>query len=569
MKTKRFDLFFVLFILTIGVFIYKLYDYQIVNTDKYSEQVESISRRSISLLPQRGMILDRNGIPLAWDAPYYNIEKKVVFLPNDLERMMVNAFDDKQKAEMLVRNLEIFGSVETNLPAALAERLNDFPELEVSERVIRYYQNNPGVAHVVGYIKADGEPVMGIERQYNDLLRGTPGEKLIRVDALGRQISLEGERPPVGGEDLTITIDSQMSKYIYELINETGKSGAAVVMTTSGELLALVSVPGFENMSFTRGISNRDWERLNLDPSRPLVNRALTPFTPGSVIKPFIAMVALAEGKDTTEQIDCRGSFQYKDSQGVVQGVYRDWNLYGHGMTDLSKAITVSCNVYFYQLGLELEIDTINNYAEIWEVFEPTNIDLPEESIGLMPSPSWKQEKLEENWFPGDTIQISIGQGYLSITPLQLAKMTGEIATKGREILPYIGFERESDRTVIELGENDWSLLREALGNVISKGGGAAEAGTAYSAFRNFEETAAGKTGTAEQGGSKPTHSWFTGFMPLEEPEIVVTVFVHEGGYGSGLASQISRKIMDYYLQEYINQNHSSGLTKLSSSPDL
>lgn len=551
MRTKRFDLFFVLFLLTIGFFIYKLYDYQIVNSEKYAAQVESISRRSISILPPRGMILDRNGIPIAWDASYYKIRKKVVFLPEDLKRMIIDSFDSREKAETLLKRLEIFGSVETSLPAALAESLKNYPELEVSERVIRYYQDNPGIAHVAGYIKSDGEPVMGIEKQYNDLLRGTPGEKLIRVDALGTQISLEGERPPVAGEDLKITIDSQLSRYIYNLIDETGKSGAAVVMKTDGEVLALVSVPSFENMFFTRGISTRDWERLNLDPSRPLVNRALTPFSPGSVIKPFIAMVALAEGTDSTKEIDCGGIFQYKDSQGVVQGVYRDWNLYGHGKTDLAKAITVSCNVYFYQLGLELGIEALDRYAKIWEVFEPTGIDLPEESVGLMPSPSWKREHFGESWFPGDTIQISIGQGYLSITPLQLAKMTGEIAMRGKEIIPFIGSRQESGRVPIKLEDSDWDLIIDAMGDVISKGGSSADAGTAYSSFRDFAETAAGKTGTAEQGGSKPTHSWFTGFMPLHEPEIVVTVFVHEGGYGSGLATQISRKIMDYYIEEY------------------
>lgn len=554
MKTKsakRFDLFFVLFLIVMGLFVYKLYDYQIVNQEKYAKQVESISRRSISILPPRGMIIDRNGIPLAWDAPYYRITKKVVFLPEDLKSMMVDASENREKMEKLIRRLEVFGSVETVLPASVAERLNDFPELEVSERIIRHYQDNPGISHVVGYIKSDGEPVMGIEKQYNELLRGTPGEQLIRVDALGRQISLEGEIPPLPGDDLKITIDSKMSEYIYNLINETGKTGAAAVMKTDGEVLALVSVPSFESMFFTTGISNRDWDRLNLDPSRPLVNRALSPFSPGSAIKPFIAMVALAEGKDSTKEIDCGGVFQYKDSRGVVQGVYRDWNLYGHGKTDLAKAITVSCNVYFYQLGLELGINTINRYAELWEVFKPTGIDLPEESVGLMPSPTWKRERLEESWFPGDTIQISIGQGYLSMTPLQLAKLTGEIATRGIEIIPFIGSKKESSREAINLKDSDWDLLINAMGDVISKGGSAADAGTAYSAFRGFEETAAGKTGTAEQGGSKPAHSWFTGFMPLHEPEIVVTVFVHEGGYGSGLASQISRKIMDYYVTEY------------------
>ncbi|KUK84499.1 MAG: Cell division protein FtsI/penicillin-binding protein 2, partial [Mesotoga infera] len=178
MRTKRFDLFFVLFLLTVGFFIYKLYDYQIVNSEKYAAQVESISRRSISILPPRGMILDRNGIPIAWDASYYKIKKKVVFLPEDLKRMIIDSFDSREKAETLIKRLEIFGSVETSLPAAVAESLKNYPELEVSERVIRYYQDNPGTAHVAGYIKSDGEPVMGIEKQYNDLLRGTPGEKL-------------------------------------------------------------------------------------------------------------------------------------------------------------------------------------------------------------------------------------------------------------------------------------------------------------------------------------------------------------------------------------------------------
>ncbi len=170
----------------------------------------------------------------------------------------------------------------------------------------------------------------------------------------------------------------------------------------------------------------------------------------------------------------------------------------------------------------------------------------------MLPSPAWKKEKTGEGWFPGDTILTSIGQGYLSITPLQLARMTAEIAIRGAEVLPFICRERSSERVVIDLNEESWDLMINAMKDVISKGGAAAESGTAYTAFRNFQWPVAGKTGTAEQGGSLPTHSWFTGFTPVEDPEIVVSVFVQDGGYGSGLASEVSRDIMEFY---YENRN--------------
>jgi len=549
LKSRLLDLFFMLFLLILAFYVFKLYDYQIKNSDKYLQQVENISLRSIRTLSTRGMIEDRYGVPLAWDAPIYTIRKNVVFLPEDLKRIIIDAFENKEMALSLVKRIEVSGSVETWLPTSLAERLRDYPELSISERIIRYYADNAGLTHVIGYLKSDGQAVMGIEKQYDTLLTGIPGERIVRVNSLGNVVNVESERPPAPGDDISLTIDSFLSRFIYERILRTGFNGAAVVMKSDGQILAIVSVPAFDNNLFARGISNRDWQKMNLDPSTPLVNRAISPFTPGSVIKPFIAMVALAEGIDPSVQVNCGGSFQYKDSKGEVQGIYRDWFLYGHGVTDLSKAITVSCNVYFYQLGLRLEIESLNRYGKDWGLFDYTGIDLPEESIGLLPSPAWKRQRFDQNWFPGDTILTSIGQGFLSITPLQLARMTGEIAMRGREIIPYIGTEQKSERTIINLDEESWNLLIEAMRDVISKRGSAADGGTAYNAFRDFKWSAAGKTGTAEQGGSRPTHSWFTGFAPVEEPEVIVTVFVQDGGYGSGLASEISRDILDYYFE--------------------
>ena len=552
MKSKRFDLFFILFLAAMVFFVYRLYGYQVKSNDKYVQQVENISLRSTRTLSTRGSVLDRYSTPLAWDAPIYTVRKKVVFLADDLKRTVIDGFEDRDKAESFLKRLEMYGSVETDLPIALAERLKEYPELEVSERIIRYYAENPGLAHVLGYLRGDGEAVMGAEKQYNDLLTGTPGEKVIRVDSRGNTVAVESESSPLPGNNVVLTIDAQLSRFAYDRLLATGKNGAAVVMKTNGEVLALVSVPSFNNNLFSRRISDRDWLRMNLDPSTPLINRAISPFSPGSVIKPFIAMVALAERYDPSIEVSCGGSFQYKNTSGEVQGIYRDWFLYGHGVTGLSKAITVSCNVYFYQLGLELEIETMNVYGKKWGIFEPTGIDLPGEGTGLLPSPAWKKEKTGEGWFPGDTILTSIGQGYLSITPLQLARMTAEIAIRGAEVLPFICRERSSERVVIDLNEESWDLMINAMKDVISKGGAAAESGTAYTAFRNFQWPVAGKTGTAEQGGSLPTHSWFTGFTPVEDPEIVVSVFVQDGGYGSGLASEVSRDIMEFY---YENRN--------------
>lgn len=551
MKSKRFDFFFVLFLVALGFFSFRLYRYQLVESEKYAREVENISHRSLEVFSTRGTILDRYEVPLAWDGPFYTVKKNVVFLPEDLKKTVVEIFKNESQAETFIRKLEMFGSVEIDLSSTAVERLREYRELEISERIIRYYSENPGLSHVLGYMKVDGEAVMGIEKEYDSFLTGIPGERLIKVDSLGNLISIESESLPTPGEDLVLTIDASMSRFVYDKLEATGKRSAAVVMKTNGEVLALVSAPSFNPNVFSRGISSRNWQRMNLDPSTPLINRAVNPLTPGSVIKPFIAMVALAEGIDTTQEIDCGGSFQYKDSKGVVQGIYRDWLLYGHGRTDLFKAITVSCNIYFYQLGLKLGIENIVNYGKKWELFDPTGIDLPEEGAGVLPSPDWKRAKLDENWFPGDTILTSIGQGYLSITPLQLARMTGEIATEGMEILPYLGVRRVSEKRIIELDEKSWALIVGAMSEVTSKTGYAASAGTASKAFADFQWTSAGKTGTAEQGGSKPTHSWFTGFAPVESPEVVVTVYVYEGGYGSGIATEISREIMDYYFENY------------------
>jgi penicillin-binding protein 2 len=427
----------------------------------------------------------------------------------------------------------------------------------------------PLAPHVVGYVNADRAGVYGVESVYDEFLTGTDGVKMVFVEPSGAISSEVLRSPPKPGEDVTLTIDTRIQKVAEESLEEIGNPGSVILSDVrTGEILALASFPEYDPQDFYEGFTKREWERLARNSPSPLINRAISSaYSPGSSIKVLWAVAALLNGVDPEEKINCRGVFEYRNSKGEVVARYRDWKEEGHGLTDLRKAIRVSCNVYFYQLGLKLGVDKMVEIAKKLGIFEKTGIDLPGEKSGTLPSPEWKMSKIGEPWYPGDTILMSIGQGYLTATPIELLKLVSLVANEGIFYRPHV-VKRIGSKAVgpeietrIQIDEKIWTFIEDAMVDVTSfKGNEKEDPGTAYHVFRDFPYRVAGKTGTAEAGNGVP-HSWFIGFAPAENPEVAIVVMVEHGGYGSGAASQIARKV----LEEYFKLKESAQETPASS----
>ncbi|OAA30086.1 hypothetical protein AT15_00810 [Kosmotoga arenicorallina S304] len=549
MNFRRSDLLIIAFFVIVAVYLFRLVELQLIQHDKYQSEVDMISTKTIELPAERGKILDRNGIILAWNSRYQIIRKKVTFFSEYTKTKLLDAFSEEENPEKILKTLEVTGEVTLHLSPDKLYKAGEIDEIEIITKSARRYIQNPGISHVLGYVNSEGIPQRGIEKEYNYLLTGKPGERVILINSLGEAVYTKTEIPPQKGIDVKLTLDASLSFAIYNIFADFGKPGAAVVMSNSGEILALVSYPSYDPNLFPGGISSENWEKLRLDPQSPLLNRAINSYSPGSVVKPFVSMVALKTGVTPDATLNCTGSYQFKDSRGHTLSVFRDWYLYGHGIVDLKQAITVSCNVYFYQLGLLLGIENLSKYARMWEVFDKTGIDLPTELSGVFPDPQWKLKNYAEQWYPGDTILSSIGQGYVLATPLEIARLTEIIANRGIVYKPHLFAQETPPATVVEMPSEYWDVLIEAMEQVVTeKGHSPADEGTAYQAFAGFEYEVAGKTGTAETNSAP--HSWFTGFSPVKKPQIIVTVFVENGGYGSTVAAPIARKIFDCYYDQ-------------------
>ena len=433
--------------------------------------------------------------------------------------------------------------------------------LEVKPR--RDYLYHDFAAHSLGYVgeidkeeleqfgnpKFQGGDIIGkagLEKYYDDILRGEKGGKEVEVDALGQEIATLLYQKPVPGKDLVLTIDRDLQLCGENLLFD--KKGSIVVSdSNSGEILALVNRPSFSPNLFANGISSPDWQRLSFDTDYPLTNRSVQGlYSPGSIFKVVPAVAALEEGvTDRKRKIYCSGTFELADR------VCTCWKETGHGSLGIIDGIAHSCNVYFYTLGNDLGIERFNKYMQKFGLGEKTGIDLPEEAIGIIPSAQWKEREIKEIWFPGDTINLSIGQGYLLLTPLQVHAIICAIAAEGeiyklhlaKKIISADGNTVEEIKPEIHkrvnLSSDTFKIIKEGLRQTILKG-------TGWRA--NIQELAvAGKTGTA-QNPQGETHAWFIGFAPYEDPEICITVFLENGGEGGEAAAPIARAMLEKYF---------------------
>lgn len=583
-----------LFLLLFARFFYL----QVSQRDHYHTLAEA-NRISISpIVPNRGLIFDRNGEVLAHNYSAYTLEivpSKVTNLEvliNDLSTVIEIAVRDRKRFKKLMDESKRFESlpIRTRLSdvevARFAANRYRFPGVEIKARLFRQYPKGEIASHVVGYIgrindkdleklEADenlanyrGSLYMGkigIEQSYEKELHGITGFEEMETDAAGRVIRVISRTPPISGNNLTLSLDIKLQEVAEKAFGD--RRGALVAIDpTTGGVLAFVSKPGFDPNLFVDGIDSENWDLLNNSIDRPLNNRALRGlYPPGSTFKPFMALAGLELKKRTPQQgISDPGYFSLPGSTHR----FRDWKAGGHGYVDLHKSLVVSCDTYYYGLANDLGIDNIFNFTGQFGLGKKTGIDIEGEVAGLLPSQEWKMKRYKQKWYAGDTISVGIGQGYNLTTPLQLAFATAILANKGTAFRPHLVKEIHNNRNgevreivtqplyTLNLNPDNLTHVQNALIAVTRPGGTAALAGmgAAY--------TFAGKTGTSQVVGMKQgekyveskvqerhrDHALFVTYAPVESPRIALAVLVENGGHGGATAAPVARLVMDYYL---------------------
>ncbi|SDX73291.1 penicillin-binding protein 2 [Nitrosomonas halophila] len=583
-----------LFCLLFGRFVYL----QVLRSEHYNTLAEANRIAIMPLVPNRGLIFDRNGEILAQNFTAYTLEiipDQVADLEaviDELATLIEITPEDRRRFNKLKRESTRFKSLPirsrlTDIEVArFAENRYRFPGMDIRARLLRHYPKGEWVSHVIGYIGRINDKDLeqleanqqlenyrgslhigrtGIEKSYESALHGLTGFEQVETDAVGRPVRTLLRAPPVAGSDLTLTLDIGLQQAAIEAFGEF--RGALVAMDPSnGEILAFVSKPGFDPNLFVDGIDHYNWRLLNESKDRPLNNRALRGvYPPGSTFKPFMALAGLELGKRTPHYaINDPGFFSLPGSSHR----FRDWKPGGHGRVDLHKSLVVSCDTYYYMLSHDLGISNIHTFIAQFGFGNKTGVDIPGEMSGLLPSPEWKKERFNQPWFPGDTISVGIGQGFNLATPLQLTFATMLLANNGKAFRPHFikqqanhqqdlikdNFAEEMYR--LNLKQEHLDHIKQALVDVTRPGGTAAHAG-ADAAY-----TFAGKTGTSQVINIKQgeryiaskiderhrDHALFTAYAPAEHAQIVLTVLVENGGSGGATAAPIARKVLDYFF---------------------
>jgi len=548
-----------------------LFYFQIIGYGYYRSLSLKNTVRTIPLEASRGAIYDRKGIVLAKDDISFNlvlIPQEISDLGNTLNMLSVVTGRKREDLEAIYRKnyrlpfvpADIISNIPPEKAFKMEERLVDIPGAFIWSVPKRLYPNGRVGSHVIGYIGkiADSELKRlkdygysmrdlvgknGVEQQYDAYLKGDDGGIQIEVDSRSREVSRIGFKEPRKGKDLTLTIDLGLQRFVDMLFK--GKKGACIVMESqTGRVRALVSSPEFDPNIFVTG---KDADRLKIlrDTGHPLLNRAVTgTYPPGSTFKTVVAYAGIATGtvKETTSFL-CTGVFKLGNTS------FRCWKESGHGYQDIVQALTHSCNVFFYSLGKALGAEQIYRYALSFGLGSLTDIDLPQEVKGIAPGPMWKRFALKAPWYEGDTINYSIGQGYLEVTPIQMLRVITIVANNGFCPQPYVVEDIEgvkiSHRREYSprLRPEFFKMVRAGLFDAVN-----GPTGTGQNAKVNGLDIS-GKTGTAQAGPSRESHAWFIGFLPSNEPLISLVVFIEHGGKGGEDAASIAR-LTAVYLKE-------------------
>jgi len=576
----------------------RFYFLQISRHDYYQTLAENNRISIVPITPNRGLISDRNGVVLAhnffvytleitpskvedFDATISEISKLVEVSPLDLKRFK------KLKAES--RTFESI-PLRTHLneveAAKFAVNRFRFPGVELKSRLFRRYPLGKQGAHMVGYIGRINDKDLanltknnalsnykgtdhigksGIEQSYESALHGTTGFQQVEIDADGKAVRILSSQAPISGSNLILSADSKLQE-IAETAFGDRRGALVAIKPGTGEVLAFVSMPTFDSNLFVDGIDVENWKLLNESLDKPLINRPLRGvYPPGSTFKPFAALAGLENDKRKPPfSINDSGFYTLPNSSHR----YRDWKPGGHGVVDMRRAITISCDTFFYGLAMELGINRLSSFVRHFGFGQKSGIDIAGEVSGLLPTPEWKMRRYKQPWYMGETVIVGIGQGYTLTTPMQLAQATAILANKGVAMRPHLvsaiadpktGIAKVTQPIIsdkITLDENNLEIVRLGMIDVTLPGGTAASVGA------NAGYSVAAKTGTAQVIGIKQNekynadlinerhrdHALFIAYAPAEEPKIALAVIVENGGHGGSAAGPIARKVMDYYL---------------------
>lgn len=571
---------------------------QVIQHDYYQTRAEENRISLVPITPNRGLIVDRNGVVLARNYSAYTLEitpSKAGNLENTIDGLaeIVDVqVKDRRRFKKLMEESKNFESLpirtrltDEEVAKFIANRFR-FPGVEIKARLFRQYPGGAFASHILGYIgritDRDLEKIeaaeqeanyrgtdhfgkSGLEQHYEFELHGSTGFEKVEVDAGGHAVRILARTAPVAGNQLMLTMDAELQRIAEQAFGD--RKGALVAIEPStGGLLAMVSVPNYDPNVFVDGIDSQNWKELNESPDKPMVNRALNgAYPPGSTFKPFMALGALTLGKRTPSQaISDPGYFNFGGHN------FRDDKKGGHGSVDMYKSIVQSCDTYYYMLANDMGIDNISGFMGQLGLGSRTGIDIGGESEGVLPSQAWKKKRFkkpeQQKWYAGETISIGIGQGYNAYTPIQLALATATVANNGVMFRPhlvkYVTDTRTGEQRPVEphplktlpLKQEHIDVIKNAMVGVNKEGTGAR-------AFAGAEYVSAGKTGTAQVYSLKGAdykahavkqelrdHALFIVFAPADEPRIALAVLVENGGFGAQAAAPIARQVLDYYL---------------------
>lgn len=555
-----------------------------VEAKTYQAMAEQNRLRVVPVWPRRGVIRDRNGVVLAENAPRF----QVTMVPRDIpvskgdreaviseaSRLLGLGFNELQiMANVTGTRMDepvlVADGLSYNASLALAVRLPELPGFTLDARPKRSYPRSAeleSLAHVLGYVGKISEEELkirrslgyrrvdelgktGVERMYETALRGTVGNRTYEVDARGRLKDIVREETPIDGSDVDLSLDLRLQQAAEQsletMLQKIGlKRGAVVAMDPrNGEIVALVSMPGYDNNLFSGGVSSTVYRALSNDEHQPLFARAVAGAYPsGSTVKIVVSVAALMEHvvTDKTTVVSTGGL-------RLGQWFFPDWKAGGHGVTDVRKAIAMSVNTFYYMVGGGYQSfqgmgpDALAKWMKAFGLGAKTGVDLTGESAGFVPTRDWKEQRRKQPWYVGDTYNLSIGQGDLLVTPLQVARYTAAIANGGILVEPHIAKQEAPKRTPTGASAEFVQVAREGMREAVKTG--------SARGISTLPISAGGKTGTAQWNSNRNTHAWFTSFAPFEEPEIVVTVLIEEGGEGSSVAVPVAREVLQAWAK--------------------
>jgi penicillin-binding protein 2 len=593
--TSRAIIAFIGVILVLLAIVGRMVYLQIISHEHYTTLSQN-NRVSIQpLAPTRGLIFDRNGVILAQNLPTYALEivperikdldktiaelgKIIDITPADIER-----FHDRLKDKRRFQPVALRHRLSDEEVARLAVNRYRFPGIDIAARLTRDYPQANLAVHAVGYVGRINEKELqqidpsnyaatthigklGIEKAYEDLLHGTVGYQRVETNALGRTLRVLDRTPPVPGKDIVLTLDAELQRTAKKAMGD--ERGAVVAIDPrNGNVLVMASMGDYDPNLFVNGIDHKTYNALQHSHAKPLFNRAmLGQYPPGSTIKPFIGLAGLVSDTITPKtQIFCRGWHTIKGDDHK----YRDWKTTGHGMTNLKKAITESCDVFYYDLAQTMGIDLIHDLLAPFGFGAKTGIDIAGEASGILPSTAWKRRARGKPWYLGETLIAGIGQGYTLTTPLQLARATAIMASRGHVVTPHLfdhaelansqelEYQPPVTKDLDNIDPADWDEVINAMKNVVY-----GLHGTARRINHHQPYKIAGKTGTAQVFGIEQEeeyvaeevakrlrdHALFISFAPVDDPKIAVAVVVENGGHGGSVAAPIAAAVIDQYL---------------------